>query len=315
MKVESRVPAHTRLRHAVEFHDGPEDQLSRAVAFARATVRRGEQLAVALPPAVEKAVFDAVGHAGVVALTAPFGASGGSGQTTAATWARELRSLVQSDAGATVLCGHDPAHDGVDGGYWTELDAALNVSLADLPVDLICLYPSWPLHLEVLEGARANHPYVRDEGGLHGNPEHRCPLEVLRGRERAAPLVLGPPDVTYRYNSWQLHEVRRMVARLAPALGFDPVRSEDLVLAVNEIATNAVEHGAPQAEIQLWATAGGLVCEVHDTGDLDEPLPGLTAPHPAEPRGRGVWIARQLCDLLHVWQDRRGTHVRLHATP
>jgi anti-sigma regulatory factor (Ser/Thr protein kinase) len=315
VKVESRLPPSIRLRHAVEFHDGTADQLARAVDFARATVHRGEQLAVALPAAIEDAVFGAVGHAGVVALTAPFGASGGSGQTTAATWARELRSLVQSDAGVTVLCGHDPVHDGVDGGYWTELDAALNVSLAELPVDLVCLYPSWPLHLEVLEGARANHPYVLEAGVLQHNPAHRCPLEVLRARERAAPLVLGPPDVTYRYNSWQLHEVRRMVGRLAPALGFDPVRSEDLVLAVNEIATNAVEHGAPQAEIQLWATVGGLVCEVHDTGELDDPLPGLTAPHPAEPRGRGLWIARQLCDLLHVWQDRDGTHVRLHATP
>ncbi|GAA1832460.1 sensor histidine kinase [Pseudonocardia ailaonensis] len=315
MKVETRIPERTRLRHAVEFHDGTADQLERAVAFARESVGRGERLALAVPPAIERAVFDAVGHAGVVSLAAPHGPSGGSGQTTAALRARELRSLVQSDAGATVLSAHDPQHDGVDGSYWTELDAALNVALADLPVDFVCLYPGFPLHLEVLEGARVNHPYLLVDGRLRGNPEHRCPLEVLTGRERAAPLVLGPPDHALRYNSWQLHEVRRLVARLVPGLGFDPVRTEDLVLAVNEIATNAVEHGAPQAEIQLWETSRGLVCEIHDTGTLGEPLPGLTAPHPAEPRGRGVWIARQLCDLLHVWRDASGTHVRLHATP
>jgi hypothetical protein len=52
---------------------------------------------------------------------------------------------------------------------------------------------------------------------------------------------------------------------------------------------------------------------VHDAGTLDDPLPGLRAPHPAEPRGRGLWIARQLCDLLHVWRDAAGTHVRVRA--
>jgi anti-sigma regulatory factor (Ser/Thr protein kinase) len=315
VKVESRVPETTRLRHAVQYHDGPDDLRDRAVAFARATVRMGERLALAVPDDVAEAVYSAVGHAGVVALVTPHGPSGGSGQTTAALRARELRSLVQSDAGVTVLAAHDPALDGFDGRYWTELDAALNLALDDLPVDMVCLYPGFPLHLEVLEGARANHPYELVDGALRENPRHRCPKEVLAERDPSTPQVLGPPDVSYRYNSWQLHEVRRMIARLAPTLGFDPVRAEDLVLAVNEVATNAVEHGSPQAEIQLWAMTGGLVCEVHDTGDLGEPLPGLVAPHPAEARGRGVWIARQLCDLLHVWRDAAGTHVRMHATP
>jgi hypothetical protein len=27
-----------------------------------------------------------------------------------------------------------------------------------------------------------------------------------------------------------------------------------------------------------------------------------------------MWIARQLCDLLHVWTDARGTHVRLQTS-
>jgi hypothetical protein len=39
----------------------------------------------------------------------------------------------------------------------------------------------------------------------------------------------------------------------------------------------------------------------------------LRPPHPNDPRGRGLWIARQLCELLHVWSDGRGTHVRLQT--
>jgi hypothetical protein len=58
-----------------------------------------------------------------------------------------------------------------------------------------------------------------------------------------------------------------------------------------------------------------VVCEVHDGGRLADPLPGLRAPHPAQLRGRGLWIARQLCDVLHLWSDPDGTHVRIRALP
>lgn len=314
MKVEPRVPEQTLLRHSVEFHDGPTDLVTRLTAIARARLERGEQLALALPAGAERAVLEAVGTAGVALLETGFPPGVASGQTTAVLRARELRTLVRSEPTVALLCAHDPALDGADGGYWTELDAALNVTLADLAIDVICLYPAFPLHLEVLDGAAANHPYLHTACGLRPNPDYRCPRVVLAGRPRSQPAMLGPPDVRLEFNSWDLHDVRKLVATSLTGLGFDAVRAEDVVLAVNEIATNAVEHGSARAEIQLWSTRDGLICEIHDSGGaLDEPLPGLKAPHPAEPRGRGLWIARQLCDVLHVWHDGRGTHVRLHA--
>ena len=99
------------------------------------------------------------------------------------------------------------------------------------------------------------------------------------------------------------------------AAGFGRDRADDVVLAVNEITTNAVEHGPGDAEVCLWSTPTGSSSRCTTEGVLSNPLPGLIAPHPAEPRGRGVWIARQLCDSLHVWADAAGTHVRLRAAP
>ena len=128
-------------------------------------------------------------------------------------------------------------------------------------------------------------------------------------------MVLGPPDERRTFGAWALNEVRASVAAMLLAAGFGRDRADDVVLAVNEIATNAVEHGPGDAEVYLWPDADGFVAEVHDRGVLGNPLPGLMAPHPAEPRGRGVWIARQLCDSLHVWADADGTHVRLRAAP
>jgi anti-sigma regulatory factor (Ser/Thr protein kinase) len=322
VKVTPRTPAGLALRHALAFHDTTDGLLAQAVPLVREALDRGELVALSVPGGVEQAIRGAVGSAGLVSLAPAVppvspvsGAVEGSGQTTAALRGRELRMLCRDHPAVTVVAVHDDRLDGADGSYWTELDAALNVAVADLDVTMVCFYPSYPLHLEVLEGARANHALLLTGGELRDNPAHRCPVEVLQTRPVQSPILLGPPDLRLTYNSWQLHDVRGAVETAVGLVGFEQARGEDLVLAVNEVATNAVEHGTADAELYLWASPTELVCEVHDGGTLGERLPGLKAPHPKDPRGRGVWIARQLCDLLHVWRDASGTHVRMHARP
>jgi len=330
MRVETTRTAGTvRLRHAVGFTDGfgpAVDAVAAATPFVAAARGRDEPVALAVRPATARAlaaVPPAEGLPGpsaddpeVVPLAVPEGPDH-SGQTLAARWARELRALGRGRRGVTVIVEHDPDLDGLDGGFWTELDAALNVALADVAATVLCLYPQLPLHLEVVDAARRNHPLVLADGALRHNAEHRGAREVLTDRGGVpAPKLLGPPDVAMGFDTWQLVEVRDTVARAAQAAGCDRDRVADLVLAVNEVATNAVEHGSGDAHLALWTDGRReLLCEVHDGGRLADPLPGLRAPHPSDPRGRGLWIARQLCDLLHVWGDDAGTHVRIRALP
>ena len=331
MRVETtRTAGAVRLRHAVAFTDGftasADDVVARAAPFVAAARGRGEPVALAVRPAAARALAEVPpadglpevdGPAPVVPLTVPHGPDR-SGQTLASRWARELRAHSRGRSGVTVVVEHDPDLDGLDGGFWTELDAALNVALADVAATVLCLYPLFPLHLEVADGARHNHPLVLAGGALRHNPEHRGAREVLTDRGGApAPALLGPPDHRMGFDTWQLVAVRDAVARAAQAAGCDRDRVADLVLAVNEVATNAVEHGSGDAHLALWTDPGSreLLCEVHDGGRLADPLPGLRAPHPSDPRGRGLWIARQLCDLLHVWGDDAGTHVRIRALP
>ncbi len=311
-------PAATRLRHGVAFYDTEVDLMAQLVPVVEAALRAGEPMALALRPTTEAALRGqpSCDLSDAVALTRPDGPDGPSGQTLAARWARELRTLTPSGHQTVcVVTEHWDAFDGADGGFWTELDAAANVALSDLPVAMTCFYPAYPLHEAVLSGARRNHRTVLRRGQLAENADYLSPQEVLLASPAPAPLVLGPPDVRRVFGAWALNEVRAAVGAMLDASGFGRDRADDVVLAVNEISTNAVEHGPGDAEICLWSDADGFVAEVHDRGVLDNPLPGLIAPHSAEPRGRGVWIARQLCDSLHVWADRDGTHVRLRAAP
>lgn len=318
MRIETTRRAQSvRLEHAVAFHGSDADLLLQLVPLVTAGLERGEPVAVALQPSTEEALHVALnGAAGLIVLSQPEGPDAGSGQTVAARRARELRELTLSTGGpVTVLTEHTSRLDGVDGSFWTELDAALNVALEELPVRLTCFFPELPLHLEILQGARHNHPLLLSDGRVRQNPDHRCPRDVLIARPAPAPVLLGPPDVRVRFTAWQLHEVRWAAEQALLSSGCGSERAEDIVLAINEVATNAVEHGANEAELCLWLSGNGLVCEVHDTGTLRDPLPGLQPPHPSHPRGHGLWIARQLCDSLHVWADGFGTHVRMRATP
>lgn len=317
MKVETtRSAAHRRLRHAVAFPGSPAELIGQAVPLLSAAAARGDTVALLVSPGTRAALGAAAdGAVDLADVTRPRWPQTISAQTAAVQLARRLRELAGGSGAVTVLSEHDAALDGPDGRYWTEFDAACNAALVDLPVHLTCFFPELPLHPEVVEGALRTHTAVLVEGRLHDNPSFARPRAEAGAVPATVPMLLGPPDVRLRFSAFQLQEVRAVVAAAVGRAPFETDRAEDVVLAVNEIATNAVEHGTREAELAVWADAEGVTCEVHDRGRLGGPLPGLRAPHPAEERGRGVWIARQLCDVLHVWADADGTHVRVRAAP
>jgi anti-sigma regulatory factor (Ser/Thr protein kinase) len=307
------APRPPGFRHALVHADDPVELLAAVAPAARAAARdTGARVAVDLPAPLEQALHDELGdEVELGRLTSLTSSARESGQTVAAWRARELRALTSSGRPVFVVSAHDPDLDGVDGGFWVELEAALNISLAGLPVLQVCAYPRLPLHGAVGESAVVNHPLRLRVSGLTENPRHRPPAEVLAALPIAPPHLLGPPDVTLSYNTFELSRVRDAVEEAARVCRFDTARGEDMVQAVNEVATNAVEHGSPEAGLSVWARDGELVCEVQDSGAIALPLIGLAPPHPSQARGRGTWIARQLCDSLHVWRAPDGTHVRL----
>jgi anti-sigma regulatory factor (Ser/Thr protein kinase) len=113
----------------------------------------------------------------------------------------------------------------------------------------------------------------------------------------------------------EIAEVRTAVRDIAVRGGFAD-RASDLVLALDEVIANAQEHGLPPIGISAWVD-GRLVVEVNDVGDGFDRL-RVWSTHPPErygPRGRGLWIARQLTDLVTIVTEPRGTTVRIELSP
>nr|WP_236667902.1 ATP-binding protein [Nonomuraea sp. K271] len=79
----------------------------------------------------------------------------------------------------------------------------------------------------------------------------------------------------------------------------------DFVIAINEVATNAVTHGGDQAVLRMWPAGGDLVVEVHDNGTWKPgPLPGAVG-------GMGLWVARLLASELTVHAGDTGSTVTM----
>lgn len=130
---------------------------------------------------------------------------------------------------------------------------------------------------------------------------------------RDTPLAPRPPTgVEWIPIHADLAPVRQFVAEHAPRLGVSLQRLDDYILAVNEIATNVLRHGGGKGEARMWATDRRVVCEITDTGTATGNFLGFLRADPHSERGHGLWIARQICDLLEMRTGPSGTTVRLH---
>ena len=109
-----------------------------------------------------------------------------------------------------------------------------------------------------------------------------------------------------------LYELRHLVSGWAAREGMGAEEVDELVLSAHELATNSVRHGGGVGMLRLWRTAEALVCEVQDAGRLADPSIGSEQPGDSAVESRGLWIARQLCDLVEIATGRTGTLVRLH---
>jgi anti-sigma regulatory factor (Ser/Thr protein kinase) len=108
----------------------------------------------------------------------------------------------------------------------------------------------------------------------------------------------------------EIEAVRRAVQNMARDGGFAE-RAGDVALALDEVVANAQEHGRPPITVNAWSD-GRLVVEVSDHGSGFD-YPGVCRSHPPAPfgrRGRGLWIVRQLTDVVNIMSGPSGTVVR-----
>ncbi|SDL31709.1 sensor histidine kinase [Nonomuraea jiangxiensis] len=194
---------------------------------------------------------------------------------------------------------------------WIRCESVTNAAFASRPAWFVCLYDRRTLPEHILTGAGRTHPHLLTGSGGRDSDSYVDPaLFACPGDE--FPLPPAPANTTVIAFGADLGLMRqRLVAHIA-ALGLPGERAQDILLAVNEVATNSVEHGAGHGLVTLWTSGTTLVCDIVDSGRMTVPLPGFLPPALTAGHGHGLWIARQLCELVQVRADPDGTQIRLH---
>ena len=301
------------LRHDAFIYAGDEEFLAGAVAFARAALAAGDPCIVALDAGKSELLRRGLGGDAGELHYLDIREVGANPARLIPAWRRLIDG--RNAEGRRIWGLGEAVWPGRSEPEVAEChrhEALVNVAFADVPaLSLLCGYDSAALAPEVIAAARRTHPTVLEDGvrrassdyaGLaEGAGSFRDPLPEPRALART--FAFGPAELT---------EIRSLVERRALAAGLTRERREDIVLAVNEIATNSIRHAGGSGVLRIWREPEALICEVADDGRIDDPMAGRERPDGAQIGGYGLWLVNQVCDLVQVRSGAHGSTVRVH---
>src|SRR5256714_7632883 len=191
-------------------------------------------------------------------------------------------------------------------------EALINVTFAGHVATILCPYDAGVLPPDVLDDAERTHPVLVDVDARTDSPQYTDPDDVVEAFTR--PLAEPSPTTpTLEFDAPSLPLVREFVAYYADRAGLPPGRCDDLQLAANELASNAIVHGGGTGELRVWPTDGQVVCEVRDRGMATAPLAGRVPPAPDSLSGRGLALVNYLSDLVRIHTGPHGTAIRAYV--
>ena len=300
------------LEHPAFIYRSLDDFVAYAAPFVRQGVAEGEP------------VFGVVGPAELDALRSATPTNGVHLEDTN-TWhpvpATRLRAFhryvtesVERGAERVRLIGEPLWIDGPPGSTleWARYESVLNDVLAPFPVTLVCTYDASRLGPQVVADARRTHPVVSTDGTMGPSADFEDPSSLLaRWTPRLTPV---PTDAASMPPPFEPAASRAFVRDRAALARVAEPRSMDVALAASEILANAAAHGAGPTAFRTWADGGYFVCQIDDAGSgLADPFAGYRPPGTEQRAGRGLWLARQVVDLMQIAPGPRGTSVRFQV--
>ncbi|MEO6087768.1 MAG: sensor histidine kinase [Umezawaea sp.] len=191
-------------------------------------------------------------------------------------------------------------------------EALINTAFRDIAATILCPYDTSLLAADVLADAERTHPVLVADGGRSPSNRYDDPLRTVT--DFNLPLPTPPRSaLAYWFDMHSLPATRRLVADYATTAGLAEDRVDDLVLAVNELTTNSIEHANGGGELVIWQDGDAVVCEVRDRGILRDPMIGRLKPTLNSNGGYGAVMVNLLCDLVRIHSAEDGTAVRVHV--
>jgi anti-sigma regulatory factor (Ser/Thr protein kinase) len=300
------------FRHTAFLYSGSDGFVDGAAPFVTAALDASEAVLVAVATDRQLALHEALGRDASGVVFADVTTLGGNPARLIPAWTRFLEEFGGEGREVHVIAEPLwPGRTSAELAECTRYEGLLNVAFEGGPSwRLLCPYDVDALEESVLEAASATHPIVRRDGRDGPSATYVSAAAV---RPLAGELPRPPAQTkSLRFTIASLHELREFVGHVALTEKLGEVRTENLRLAVNELASNSVRHGGGEGVLKTWADERALVCEVSDGGMIEERLVGQVHPSPEQQSGRGLWLVNQLCDLVQIRSGASGTLVRVH---
>jgi anti-sigma regulatory factor (Ser/Thr protein kinase) len=297
--------------HSALFYRDDAEYLDGVMGFIEPALAAGEPVAAALPPARGKLLRGRLGRSSEQVEILDMAELGRNPSRIIPA----VETMVARHAGKPLHYVGEPIWPGRSAEEIREAtkhEALINLAWPGAQVRVLCPYDAAALDKAVLGDAERTHPHLIHSGSELRSPAYTGPAVPA---ECDQPLS-APPRLAARltFGLEDLFKIRVLVSERGRAAGLDADRTADLVLAANELATNAIRHGGGGGTLRIWNRPGRIVCQVQDRGEITDPLAGRRVPVPDGNGGIGLWTVNQVCDLVEVRTGKAGTTVRIHST-
>jgi anti-sigma regulatory factor (Ser/Thr protein kinase) len=313
--------AGSSFRHDALFYDGEDDFLDGTLPFIAEGLRAGEAVFVAVSRQRLELLERALGEDAERVRFLDIRQLGRNPARMIPAWL-SFRAEAAEEGRSARGIGEPiwPGRSQAEIDECERQDAVLQEVFADGPAwRLLCPYDLRALDAETILAARSSHgPPSRDAGTSAGGESAKAPNQSDERADRAPGPFDGrlpdPPQerVELTFADGALGAIRRLVAAHGSTAGLSQPSREDLVLAVNELATNSLQYGGGGGTLRIWHEPDGLVCDVQDAGFIRDPLVGRLPPPVEQYGGRGLWLVNHLCDLVQIRSGENATVVRVH---
>jgi anti-sigma regulatory factor (Ser/Thr protein kinase) len=305
----SAVPGDHGLVHLALFHTSGQQYQDDVLSFIHDGLSNSEPVLAAVPGDQVQVLRDVLGGRGHDVVFADMAVLG----RNPARIIPAVGTFMHQHPGQRIRCVDEPAWPGRSVAEAREVsrhEALVNQAFAGVAATILCPYDSRQLASSILSEAAGTHPYLLAEG--QGQP-NRNYLGPVIPPSCESPLPSPPVSAqAYEYLS-DLGQLRQWVTRQASAAGLSPGRIADLVISASELAANTLRHTPTGGTAHIWHTDDEILCQIHDEGEIKDPLAGLRSGAPDE-HGYGLWLVNQLCDLTEIRSGPGGTTIRVRMS-
>jgi len=302
--------------HAAVVYDSDDTLLAGAAPFVRDGLDRGEAIFAVVPAPVQRVLRSVLGGDGdQVHWREPGLAHRRTGEAY-----EDCRVFLAaqhaSDRPTRLLTGND-----LDDTEPDRLDAYLRYEAASTAVfrpfgfPWVCLYDRRLHPPRLVDHVGEVHPQLLLPSGRPvDSPEYVDPARYLETHGGPLSAVPDPATLDVQIGTpGELRVIRHRLRDYASSLDHRPCAAERVAMAAHEVIGNALLHGRPPGRVRAWRSADVLHVRVDDRGaGTGIATAGYGPPATSTSPGMGLWVARQLADVVHTRTDpAEGTAVEL----